>query len=149
GRPFPGAMVSLILLQSQDRVSRPVASVQADAGGQFRLAYLRPHSGSRAPGELLVVSARGFGPGWLSSADADFTQPVTLRLVQDDVPIEGRVLDLEGNPVKGVTITVETIYAARDDDFAAWLETVQAGQPSYNSFRLLRSELEPGAGGIA
>src|SRR5262249_25005781 len=34
---------------------------------------------------------------------------VELRLVSDDVPIRGRVLDMQGRPVAGVTVQVQTI----------------------------------------
>ena len=41
---------------------------------------------------------------------------MTLQLVEDEIPIEGRILDLEGRPVSGATVTTEEILATRGED---------------------------------
>jgi hypothetical protein len=41
---------------------------------------------------------------------------VTLQLVKDDVPIEGRILDLEGRPMPGATVTTDEILATPGED---------------------------------
>src|SRR5262249_41687220 len=42
---------------------------------------------------------------------------------KDDVPIEGRVLTLEGNPVAGATVKVVSIHATPDEDLSDFIKT--------------------------
>src|SRR5262249_38337265 len=48
-----------------------------------------------------------------------------LRLVKDDVPLVGRILDLEGNPVVGAKVTIQSIRAVTDGDLTRMLEDLQ------------------------
>src|SRR5262249_52693793 len=74
----------------------PLATTGDD--GRFRLRV--------APGDLqrdakIVARAQAHGPDWVEVAKVDKGGEVTLRLAPDDVPILGRVIDLEGQPVAG------------------------------------------------
>src|SRR5207244_6095255 len=57
-------------------------------------------------GSLIVARASGYGPDWVELEQLDQAGTITLRLAKDDVPIQGRVLDLEGQPIVGSTVTV-------------------------------------------
>ena len=52
----------------------------------------------------VVAAAPGFGPDWV-----DVRKPLegglSLHLVEDSVPIEGRIVDLQGKPVVGAKIS--------------------------------------------
>ena len=50
----------------------------------------------------VVATAEGFGPSWTGLAGAK--GDVELRLVKDDVPIEGRLVSLEGRPLAGIEV---------------------------------------------
>jgi hypothetical protein len=50
---------------------------------------------------------------------------VTIKLIKD-VPIEGRVLDLEGKPVAGVSVRVRNYHPGSDGDLKAWVDALQA-----------------------
>jgi protocatechuate 3,4-dioxygenase beta subunit len=50
---------------------------------------------------------------------------LTLQLVPDDVPIAGRIIDLEGKPVRGASLQVLQINAAPDEDLDRWLEAAR------------------------
>jgi RNA polymerase sigma factor (sigma-70 family) len=50
----------------------------------------------------LVATADGFGPCWTDLAGA--RGDVELRLVRDDVPVEGRLVSLEGRPLAGIEV---------------------------------------------
>jgi RNA polymerase sigma factor (sigma-70 family) len=52
----------------------------------------------------VVAGAEGYGPAW-GWIDQE-TNEYTLRLVEDDVPVRGRVLDLQGRPVLGAKVWV-------------------------------------------
>ena len=60
--------------------------------------------------------AEGYGPGWVVCRSRAWASGVTLRLAKDDVPINGRVLDLEGRPVAGATVGVFGLLATQGDD---------------------------------
>jgi RNA polymerase sigma factor (sigma-70 family) len=57
-------------------------------------------------GALVVARAPGYGPDWAELEQLDKAGNITLRLAKDDVPIQGRVLDLEGQPIASSTVTV-------------------------------------------
>ena len=50
---------------------------------------------------------------------------LTIRLVKDDVPIEGRVLDLEGRPVRGPCVKTTSVYQPTAGDLSGWLKDAQ------------------------
>jgi RNA polymerase sigma factor (sigma-70 family) len=84
---------------------RPEPPVRATAGpdGRFRFTARR---GELGDGAVLAALAPGFGPDWVELLSPALGEEVTLRLVTDDVPVEGRILDLEAQPAAGVSITV-------------------------------------------
>jgi protocatechuate 3,4-dioxygenase beta subunit len=67
----------------------------------------------------VVVAARGYGPGWASLVSLD-KEELTLRLVKDDAPVKGRVLDLEGRPVAGAAVRVARVTVAGDVHRSLW-----------------------------
>ena len=54
-----------------------------------------------------MARAEGFAFG-LANYQGD-NDELTLRLSRDDVPIEGRVIDIQGRPVAGVSIDVKEV----------------------------------------
>ena len=84
----------------------------AGPDGRFELTILRtsiePQHGypeSPSPRAILAATAPGFGPDWVGDRSReDEPNPITLRLRRDDVPIEGRVVSLEGRPVSGASV---------------------------------------------
>src|SRR5262249_10761955 len=57
---------------------------------------------------------------------------IELRMVKDDVPIRGRVLDLQGKPVPGVTITPQRVQAAATESLDGWLAKLKAAEDQVN-----------------
>ena len=55
----------------------------------------------------VIASAEGFGPAWTGLAD--IKGEIELRLVPDDIPIEGRLLTLEGRPIAGITVKTQRV----------------------------------------
>ena len=116
GRPHPGARLWLAFQGNDWTWSTRLPQVRARAGpdGRFDLTVsdndpevsraLRMTSGMPDGfGAIHVVAtAEGFGPSWtgLAGAKAD----VELRLAKDDLPIEGRLVNLEGRPLAGVEV---------------------------------------------
>ena len=116
GRPVAGAAVQAGHLDRGDRArprgdqraGRPVLTAGA------ALASATPCGRRDAMFPWVVASAPGFGPGWASAVRSPaHPGEMTIRLVEDGPPIEGRIVDLEGRPVAGARVKVERIWFAR------------------------------------
>src|SRR5207253_2984475 len=120
GKPVAGAQVRLVSSRMSSRgvwESHRSPIARADAGGRFSLTFTPPpEEDERRPRNrfagTLLASAAGFGPGWVRVSSGEDLADVTVRLVKDDVPLEGRVLDLEGKPIQGVRVEVIRLAAA-------------------------------------
>src|SRR5262249_37578162 len=93
GKPAVGAKVFFVRSSWVDNgaVTRSAAKAVAGADGRFVLVV--PESEQRGGGLVMAVE-KGYGPGWLWLSKPDQIEDATVKLVGDDVPIEGRVLDL-------------------------------------------------------
>jgi RNA polymerase sigma factor (sigma-70 family) len=148
GKSVAGAK---LYLQSPWQANRilPAAKLQAATGADGRFEFrARPHSSAMLG--MLVATAEGFGP---NSVPADPKGELTVRLPKDDVPINGRVVDLQGQPVEGATIRVLHVQMSNNsptyDDPTSFLKAARnqkdrSRQPEYQFFiTFLRSEEIP------
>jgi protocatechuate 3,4-dioxygenase beta subunit len=130
GRPVANAAVRIAYLDRGDE-----RATQATSGpdGRFmlRVPPSRTNSAYRvadAQFPWLVASAPGFGSGWASAVRRPgASEETTIRLVEDGPPIEGRVVDLEGRPIRGVRVKVQWVWFAREGGLSAWLEKARDG----------------------
>ncbi len=106
---------------------------RSDADGRFHLTFEDREIGVAEDREsrdrwdmpMIVAWAPGFGP---DSVEGDVTEEHPLRLARDDVPITGRIIDLEGRPIAGATVRVHRLESPESADaFERWLKAV-AGQ---------------------
>jgi len=92
-----------------------------DAAGRFRVAVQQPGDDLQ---NSLLAHAAGFGVDWIDLSEDKRPAEVTLRLVKD-VPIAGRVVNTEGRPVAGVSVSIAKIlipaHEKLDDYLAGWL----------------------------
>jgi len=88
---------------------------------------------------VVTAAAPNCGPGWVNIPRGRKRDDLTLRLVEDDVPITGQIVDLEGKAVAGATLTVHQINAGRGEDLDPWLEAVKGKKGEY--FSLLHRHL--------
>jgi RNA polymerase sigma factor (sigma-70 family) len=104
GKPFAGAKLSLDgekdLGISKDDGTFAVQIAAEQMSGQTLWA--------------LLATAKGYAPGWVH-LPTESTE-VTLRLAKDDVPIQGRILDLEGRPLAGVKVELAMLVADNVDE---------------------------------
>jgi RNA polymerase sigma factor (sigma-70 family) len=124
GKPCAGAKVFLWTNAVKKQAD---VSVQATTGadGRFRLSIAKA---DRERGAKIVAKAKDHGPDWVEVAKLDKGGAVTLHLAKDDVPINGRVIDLEGQPVAGVTIEVGRL---EQSDLKPWLEAAKKGTSNH------------------
>ncbi len=128
GKPFAGAKVYLLL-----PARKPRGDVRATSGadGTFRFAVPRAEreelsNVAPAVDALAAVVARAEGYGLGRARREDGGEELTLRLTRDDVPIQGRVIDLEGKPIAGATVRVAQVSEPRHGDVAPFFEGVKA-----------------------
>jgi RNA polymerase sigma factor (sigma-70 family) len=90
---------------------------QAEANGDGTFTFELPPIAGRRAYRYVVASAPGLGLGcdWVGvPAATDPLRNVVLKLPRD-VPIRGRILDLEGKPVEGARIRVTDLQTGKDD----------------------------------
>lgn len=57
-----------------------------------------------------------------------------------EVPITGRILDLEGNPVAGVKVRVTGITRPKGGDLSPWIEAIRRGAPPWVAYEHVEKE---------
>jgi RNA polymerase sigma factor (sigma-70 family) len=126
GKALAGARVYVSSYTEQDR-SEPAIRATSGSDGRFRFLAARSEV-DRA--ETVVAVADGCGPDWaeLGALDKDGRLP-PLRLVKDDVPLAGRVLDLEARPIRNATIRVVRLRKMPGEDLTPWVKDVVAEAP--------------------
>jgi beta-lactamase regulating signal transducer with metallopeptidase domain len=132
GKPAAGAQVLAIRRYWSNRVSwQPMATARVAANGEFEIHV--PRTGYDGLGSgLLGLAARvdGFGIEWARGSffyGKEPSSPVVLRLVPES-PIHGRVVDLEGRPMSGVSVRVVSQAAPKEgQDLGPWLDAVKKG----------------------
>jgi RNA polymerase sigma factor (sigma-70 family) len=119
GKPLAGATLSV--WSGVAKKEAPRARETTGKDGRFRIMVRRSDLQDRA---ILVASGAGHGPDWTElPRSIPAGREVTLRLIKDSVPIEGRILDLEGRPVPDVTVEVQRLgKVAGRGDLGAWID---------------------------
>ncbi len=110
GKPLAGAKLYLL----GGRRGGPTAGKEtgmklvgaSDRDGRFRVAVTPPAPDGRFH---LVAHAASFGVDWVGLGEGEPPGEVTLRLPKD-VPITGRVVDAEGRPVAGASVSASSVF---------------------------------------
>jgi RNA polymerase sigma factor (sigma-70 family) len=139
GKPSEGA--KLYLLDSSTAKTSPRVQATSGADGRFRFTLARkdvqlpPYTDNRWDHVFLCAMSEGFGLAFAPVGKPDAAAERTLQLVKDDVPIRGRVLDLQGKPVAGAAVRMIGLRLPKKDDltaFVAGLKTSKDGYPVEN-----------------
>ncbi len=128
GKPAAGAALHTLVPRPGEKFKTDMQT-QTDRDGRFRFALAKKvvdaalEAGPFA--EITVLAtAPGLGPDWMAISKPSEGE-LTLQLVRDDVPIMGRILDLQGKPVAGARITRGRIKAEAAGGIDAYLKDVQ------------------------
>jgi RNA polymerase sigma factor (sigma-70 family) len=127
GKPVAGA--KLYLTHSGGYLNHSVPSPErgkTGADGRFQFAVPKSKFGDQW--SVLAASAPNHGPGWVQVVEGRKRNDRTIQLVEDDVPITGQIIDLEGKPIPKVTLRVEQISAAPGEDMGPWLKAVRGDE---------------------
>ncbi len=123
GKPVAGAkiFVGVRFGSKWPDTGQPLQAV-TETEGRFRFTTeskeLEPDLGfGGPPGENRVIGAiaPGFGPGWARITLEETRREFTIQLRSDDIPISGRVTNLEGRPIRGVRVEVLCVCAVPDE----------------------------------
>lgn len=125
GEPVGGAPVRLWSFRVGDQVPEPKATT--DDAGRFQFDA---DPADRIDDARVVVTPKGKPAQWLPLAK--FSSEQTLRLPPDDVPFIGRIVSLENQPLKGITVQVIRTSNVADGTLAAWeSKNVEMRKKSY------------------
>jgi BlaR1 peptidase M56 len=140
GKPAAGAAMyrTNATFRQVEEPSTAVLLTHTGPDGSFRLSPADASAAldHTAPPECapqLVVTADGYGPAFVDSSVGDDWK--RIRLVKDDVPIRGRLIDLQGRHVVGATIKLVGILWHPSGNLDAWLEALKkrkAGDAAQN-----------------
>ena len=97
-----------------------IGQAQSDGSGRFRVDAPRVSS-SRQEVFGLIATAPDYGAGWVK-LDPDAAEPAADITLRPEQVIEGRLFDLQGRPVRGVTISVESMGTIASGSSDATLE---------------------------
>ena len=132
GKPVPGRPCG-----RRTSIRMEVARGNQRAGGPVPHAKSRDRSGTLSHAQRLrrVPLDRRHGPGirsrlGRSAFKAAASGELTVRLVEDGPPIEGRIVDLEGRPVAGAQVKAGALSFSGDGDLTPWLDAGQGPRES-------------------
>ncbi len=145
GTPIGGATVRLVRWYWDPQIEhKPLNEVQSDPAGQFEIRYRKSQFDVdvRRPEQWKEVAVaafkQGFGADWVWWDTVATGEQAVLRLPTDDVPMTGRVIDLEGRPLAGVRVRFGGLQAPKGDDLSDWIEAVKLGEPPWTAVKHLR-----------
>jgi RNA polymerase sigma factor (sigma-70 family) len=129
GKPVAGA--KMYWMDGAPESAEPAMRAVSKADGIFEFQATRPKELDPNRGRwwlapIVVAVAPGFGPDWAPVGN-ETKGDLTLRLVRPGSPIRGRVLNLEGQPLAGVTVRVNAIEATPEEDLTALLKAWKTG----------------------
>ncbi len=147
GNPIGGARLMLCAIGPAESRT-PVEAARTAEDGTFRCSIQPPEDG-KVENRILSARAPGFAADWAGVSELAPDKPVTFRLVPDDITVRGRVVDLEGKPVVGATVSVQSVFATTPAALAAQFGRWRAGGVNDNEPRAPGKEIRvPEAVGV-
>jgi RNA polymerase sigma factor (sigma-70 family) len=143
GRPVAGA--KLYLTEWWGYHFEPSTSPEsATSSGDGRFAFTAPKAKYAEHAAIVSATAPNFGVGLIGIRKEDKRTDLTVKLVSDNVPITGQIVDLEVKPVAGATLRLLQVMASPDESLDAWLKEamVKSAPPRNRSTDLEQKYLE-------
>jgi RNA polymerase sigma factor (sigma-70 family) len=145
GKPFAGAKLYLLYYTAKS-LPLPVRATSNEEG-RFRFTVNKVDfdtSSGREPWQAAMVVAKadgfgfsGFGLGVRPMEVGKKWDPAdqTLYLTKDDMPVSGRILDLQGKPIAGVSVKVGGLHWPRKGDLSPLLKEMKERKVFYPPLR--------------
>ena len=140
GKAVKDAQVFLHVLSPTPKPISPRAKTDADGRFTFDVSRtefdFRSYEYVKTPWQYghLIATAPGFGIAWTKQIAPDTDTELTL--VADDAPIEGRVLNLQGQPVAGARFRTLWVLGVESGEVTKWHDGLK-GIGSREGWRLL------------
>jgi RNA polymerase sigma factor (sigma-70 family) len=125
GRPVAGAKLYMTLAWGYPHHPSP-SPEYATTGPDGRFHFEVPKTKFAEWSTVVAAAAANYGVGWVQVPADSPRDDLTLRLVEDDLPLTGQIVDLEGKPIRNATLTVLQINAAPRGDLGPFLDAVKA-----------------------
>ena len=130
GRPADGAKVSVVRWYWSLLIPHPaLAETTTDEAGRYCLEYRKSQFNvdvrRQEMWKEVTILANRAGSAFQWSSEPSGV--VDLELVEDDVAIEGQVVDLEGRPVEGVSVTIDTVWESGDGSLDGFERSLSEG----------------------
>ncbi len=143
GKPVPAARLLFDYFSADRTPDKTWALSSSDGTFHFSLPKqeIEEAAGLETPWKFtyIMATAEGHGFAW-APLRPETAGDVTLRLVPDDVPLQGRVLDLQGKPVANVTVRVDGgIEVPNQDTLEEWIKTRRVKKDGGNHFTTLKT----------
>ncbi|MCA9141108.1 MAG: carboxypeptidase regulatory-like domain-containing protein, partial [Planctomycetales bacterium] len=104
---------------------KPLAKTKTNADGTFKLdldvEMINADVGEAWPRMAVSSALSEFGPGWEIFGRIKDPDSVTIRLVED-LPVSGKILDQQGRPVVGATVSIQSLHRAEDENLDGFLQ---------------------------
>lgn len=146
GKPAQGAKLYLLDFAAAKETPKVQASSDRDGRFHFHIArtdvQLPPYAGNRWNHVFLCAMAEGHGPALHALRKPESSREVALHLVKDDMPIRGRILDLQGKPVAGAAVRVIGLRLPNKGDLAAFVAGLKASKDGYPVENRLLTQLD-------
>ncbi len=127
GNPVTGARLYVVQRDLKQPAGTPVRAI-SDASGRFRFSIPRSEFDTsywETPWSFSTVLAQAEGYAFGVANDLGDGRELALQLARDDVPISGRIIDLEGHPVGGVMVKVVAVRIPAKGSLDEWLKLVE------------------------
>ena len=98
---------------------------------QFELAH-----------ELRVEPGQAVDLGTFDVMTARRIQGPAVQVRPADVPITGRIVDLEGKPIAGVAVKVSSVQGASSGDLTPWIEALKRGEPPWIAYHHIEHSVD-------
>jgi RNA polymerase sigma factor (sigma-70 family) len=114
GKPAAGAVLYTLVPGPGIKI-KTEQKARTDSDGRFRFSLAKTEARAALDAGpfasiTILATSEGLGPDWIAITKPS-DQDLSLQLVEDNVPIAGRILDLQGKPVAGAKITRTRIKA--------------------------------------
>ncbi len=147
GQPVADAKIYLLYYTPKELPIPVRATSDKDGHFHFRVArkeFDQTHSARPWDEVVLVATAKDYGIGLPHFQIGKRFLPTDweLRLCKDDVPITGRILDLQGKPMPGVSVGIQGIFWSAKQDLTAVVADLKEKKEGYPVLRDHLSSLE-------
>lgn len=114
GKPFAGAKLYLTVPLKDDL--REQSHATSDIDGRFKVTIAKSDFSTKhreRPWEWvgsIIAVADGFGLASAGTYNRNLDEPFELHLAKADLPVSGRILDLQGQPISGVRVRFNSLH---------------------------------------